>query len=148
MVFLLSVCGPPAPRIEEPLDGEEYTGNRCSQQFVLDPFYPAVLALILRTPTESERKSPRILARDPRGRAVRRSGVGRQLSVQRLGRDLQQPLEFGKVDQARIVAAPQLEELIVTAGATNTNGRPSGPSRGTSNQRRKNATAGARTAIP
>src|SRR5438876_229850 len=42
MVFLLSVCGPPAPRIEEPFDGEEDTGNRCSQQFILDPFYPAV----------------------------------------------------------------------------------------------------------
>src|SRR5439155_22522258 len=58
MVFLLSVCGPPAPRIEETFDGEEGTGNRCSQQFILDPFYPAVLALILRTPTESGPKSP------------------------------------------------------------------------------------------
>src|SRR5438128_4787065 len=58
MVFLLSVCGPPAPRIEEPFDGEDYTGNRCSQRFVLDPFYPAGLALILRTPTEFGPKSP------------------------------------------------------------------------------------------
>src|SRR5438128_2170926 len=72
MVFLLSVCGPPAPRIEEPFDGEEDTGNRCSQQFILDPFYPAGLALILRTPTESGRKSPVFWYGVPRGWAVRR----------------------------------------------------------------------------
>src|SRR5437660_4186234 len=72
MVFLLSVYCPPAPRIEEPLDGEVDTGNRCSQQFVLDPFYPAGLALILRTPPESGRKTPVFWHGPPRGRPSRR----------------------------------------------------------------------------
>src|SRR5438132_1559346 len=30
MVLLLSVCCPPAPRIEEPFDGADDAGNRCS----------------------------------------------------------------------------------------------------------------------
>src|SRR5207247_6305005 len=83
MVFLLSVCCPPAPRIEEPFDGEEYTGNRCSQQFILDSFYPAVLALILRTPTESGRKAPVFWHGTPGGR---RSGGAARRCGQRVGR--------------------------------------------------------------
>src|SRR5438105_958749 len=72
MVLLLSVCCRPAPRIEEPFDGEDDAGNRCSQRFILDSFYPVVLALILRTPPESGRKTPVFWHGVPRGRAVRR----------------------------------------------------------------------------
>ena len=110
-MFLLSVCGPPAPRIEEPFDGEDDTGNRCSQQFILDSFYPAGLALILRTPTESGRKSPVFWYGAPRGWAVRRqlgdkTGIVRSLI----------PLHYADVEWGDYAAArARMEESLAVS---------------------------------